>query len=79
MIDVSESLSEIRGVAQMLWVLSGFENTDLQSMSDAMYNLSRDLDHAIKTIEEQVKSENKESKASSPCPLSEPAVLVQNE
>lgn len=49
---ISDELSNLRGISQILWIMSGFKHTDLGDVSDALNMLSNVLDQTAENIEE---------------------------
>ena len=50
MTDLTEELNIIKGVEDTLWILSGFGDSDLKSLSDMIYNQCRLLRRASEEI-----------------------------
>ena len=53
MLDLTDELNDLKGISELLWILSGFRHSDLTSMSEGLYLLSKTQDDIIKKIEKK--------------------------
>ena len=51
MVDLTDEIMNINGVAEILWVFSSFGETDMKSMNESFYVLNDVLTRTAKRIE----------------------------
>ena len=58
MVDLTDEIMNINGVAEILWVFSSFGETDMKSMNDSFYVLNDVLTRTAKSIERKTSATN---------------------